>query len=394
MSLPRHNFPAAFGRFWRMAVAAMLLAGCGGGVGTGGTGSFGQGTINGFGSVIVDDVHYADDTATVIDAEGRTRDRDALRLGMSVEVEAGPLATVDGVRTATATRIRYAGELRGALTAVDASRGLLRLLGQTVRVDANTVVDDRLAGGVAALRAGDRLEVHAAFDAASGQYRATRLEPADDADGWHLRGLVEAVDAGARTLRIGTALFDFQAAGTAPAGLGVGEFVRVTIEPDAGARLRFAVRRFGAAALAPADGQAVRLKGFVTAFDSLASLRVNGREVNAASASFPDGPDGVRLGARIEVEGTMAAGVVMAARVELRSDGRERERGFDLRGAITAVQAGAFTLRGVTVGTTRSDLELRDGTLADLVVGRRVRVRAQLADDRTHVEATRIEFDD
>ena len=54
---------------------ALLLSGCGGGVGTNGTGaapqSAGTGTVTGFGSVIIDGVAYDDSQAQVIsDADG------------------------------------------------------------------------------------------------------------------------------------------------------------------------------------------------------------------------------------------------------------------------------------------------------------------------------------
>ena len=61
--------------------AAAALASCGGGVGSGGTGSFASGPITGFGSVIVGGVRFDDSTANVEDGEGGRRSRDELRLG-------------------------------------------------------------------------------------------------------------------------------------------------------------------------------------------------------------------------------------------------------------------------------------------------------------------------
>jgi hypothetical protein len=70
-----------------VSICAALLAACGGGgVGTGGTGSFASGPITGFGSIIVNDVHYDESQARVEADDGSTRNPDDLRLGMVVEV--------------------------------------------------------------------------------------------------------------------------------------------------------------------------------------------------------------------------------------------------------------------------------------------------------------------
>ncbi|HET9204789.1 MAG TPA: DUF5666 domain-containing protein, partial [Burkholderiaceae bacterium] len=120
-----------------VAMCAALLAACGGGggVGTGGTGSFASGPITGFGSIIVNDVHYDDSQARVETDDGSARSRDDLRLGMMVEIEA------DEVRNdaATARRVRIVSELIGRVDAV--GRNALVVNGLTVRANAGTVYD-------------------------------------------------------------------------------------------------------------------------------------------------------------------------------------------------------------------------------------------------------------
>jgi hypothetical protein len=85
-------------------------------------------------------------------------------------------------------------------------------------------------------------------------------------------------------------------------------------------------------------------------------------------------------------------GQLRATVVQVRSDRQEEDRGFEVTGAIVAVDttAGTLQVRGVTVSTRRSDLRIDNGTLADLRVGRTVEVQGVLGADRRTLEATRI----
>jgi hypothetical protein len=383
-----------------------LLKACGGGVGTGGTGNdagaaFSAGPITGFGSVIVNDVRYDDSSATVEDGEGIRSNRDALRLGMVVEIDSGAISAGSAFAppSATASTIRYASALLGPAQAIDLVRDSFSLLGQRVTVDEQTVFDPAFGGGAGAglerVRAGQLVEVYGVSDVAQGRLRATRIEPRVAAAAYLVRGPVSGLDRTAQTLRIGDAVFVYSGASGVPADLAVGQIVRLRVATAALGALRFQVQGFGTALRSPPDVPELRVRGLITAFTSAASFAVDGRTVDASAAAFPDGSAGLGPGVRVEIEGRSSAGVLRASRVSIRSDGQIRDRGFELRGAITAADAPnrRFELRGLTVSTTRPDLRLDGGTLADLVVGRRVTVQAQLALDRIRLEATRIQFE-
>jgi len=390
-----HSLQRAGLRSWfaLCALAAAVIGGCGGGVGTGGTGSYAQGTINGFGSIFVNDVRYDDTTAAVVDANGNTKTRDDLRLGMTVSVEAGAVADNSGGPAATASRIQYASEMVGPLAAVDRTNGVLVVLGQTVTIDATTVFDDRLAGGVAALAPGQLVEVYADDDPAGGRYRATRIEPHAAVTSYSLRGIASQLSNGGRNFKIGSAAFSF--AGTPPSTLVEGGFVRVTLQTAAPGSTQWVVQSFVNGPSAPPDGQSAHVKGLISSFASAASFSVNGQAVTTAGASFPDGSAGLALGVRVEIEGTLSGGVLRASQVSIQSDSEESGHGFELRGNITSVDLVALTfkLRGVTVSYASPSLELDHGTLADILVGRRVEVRGVLSSDGTQVDAQRITFD-
>ena len=388
---------------WLFLLIVALPAGCGGGVGTGGTGSIASGPITGFGSVIVNEVRFDDSAAQIEDADGGRRNRDELRLGMTVEIDSDAVRSVAGLSSANAARIRFESELLGPVAAVDIAGGSFTVLGQRVAVNETTVFDERLGGGLGALAVGRLVEVYAVFDAAGARYRATRVEPragtAAGSEGLRIRGLVAQVDTSARALRIGNTFFDYAGAGGVPAELAAGQFVRLRVQAapaDAPtAAPRWQVLSFGTALRPITEAEGIKFSGLISAFASASSFSLGGRLVDASAAQFPDGTAGLALGVRVEVEGSVRAGVLRATRVAIRSDDQERARGFELRGAISSVNAAqrSFVLRGLVVSTARADLRFEGGSAADLVAGRRVEVRGQLAADRTRIEATRIEFE-
>jgi hypothetical protein len=381
----------------RLCMAALLLAACGGGVETGGTGptgSYVEGPITGFGSIIVGDLRFEDASASVEDADGTPRQRDDLRLGMRVEIDSGAIGDDgSGGRLATATRVRIASDLLGPVTAVGAQGLLIGVLGQAVRVTLATVVDG-VPGGAGALALGDTVDVHGFIDpgAPFDRYVATRIERRSAAPAaFRVRGLVR--DLAGTSLRIGSQVFDLGAVGV-PAGLADGQVVRLTVglaqQPGGWPVSAIAVERRRLP-----DRDQAEVEGLITALTSVTRFAVNGIDVDAGGATFVDGTGGVLLGARVKVRGRAADGTVVASRVDVRDDDDAFNDGFDLRDLIVGLDTGArtFRVRGVTVfyGTTPAP-RYDNGSEADLADGRRVRVRAQLSADRTRVEATRIEF--
>ena len=380
-----------------LAAALLLFAGCGGGVGeegTGGGGSFAQGAINGFGSVIVNGVRYDDSAAEVRDVDGTPRSSADLRLGMTVEIEAGAVTQTATGPVASARSIRYASELLGPVSAIDLVNNRFTLLGQTVQLGAGTVFDARLAGGLAALAVGDLVEVHAAADPAGGRYRATRVEPRAAAASHRIRGIVQQLDTAARTFRIGAAAFSYAGASGVPAGIANGSFVRLQLQPLAAGAGSWTVLSFASAVSAPADGQEARLRGLVSSFTSSSDFQVNGQRVDAAAARFPDGTLGLALGVRVEVEGRVQGGVLRADEVAIDSDDEDDARGFELEGALSGLDtvARTFVLRGVLVSYASPTLRLDDGTLADLANGRVIEVKGRLGLDGITLVADEIDF--
>ena len=131
----------------------------------------------------------------------------------------------------------------------------------------------------------------------------------------------------------------------------------------------------------------------MSAFTSIAAFGVNGTSVDARSAAFPSGTTGLGLGTRVEVEGAIVAGVLVARTVAIVSDDEDSGRDFDVRGGVASIDTTAklFVVRDVTVSYAGT-VDFRDGSAADLAIGKQVEARGKLTVDGTKLMATRIDF--
>lgn len=386
--------------------ASSLLAACGGGGSdgsaptTGGGGdraaSFVEGPISGFGSIIVGGVRYDDSAASVLDDNGGSRDRSALKLGVVVEIEGGRVdRPLNALGQAIAIRVVLGHSLQGPVSAVDSANSSLTLLGQKVVVTPSTIFDDSITGGLAGIAAGDILEAHALYDPVAVQFVATRLEKKTSVSEYRLRGKISNLDTTAKTFRIGSETINYGSAPplAVPSALVDGAFVRVRLQTAQVAGAWVATRlTIGLRSLIP-RGEA-EVEGVITSFTSLAAFEVNGLKVETSSSTrFPDGTAGIVAGARVEVKGNIVNGVLVATMVEIEEE-RQRPREFELHGTISNLDTTAktFSLRGLTVwyGGT---VQYRDGTEATLANNRRVEVKGVLATDRLRIEARRIDFE-
>jgi hypothetical protein len=396
--MPLQEIPMTVKTLWfrRLAVAGvagLLLAACGGGVDTGGTGvqqSYTSGTIAGFGSVIVNGVRFDDTGATVTDDDGTQRGRDDLRLGMTVLIESSPIRTDASGSTASANSIRLRSEIVGVVQSLSVATNSMSVLGQTVHIGPSTVFDGALSGGLPAVAIGAVVEVHGHFDPASGSYRASRIELKAAASQFRLRGIVNNLDAGARTFTVAgqTISYAALAAADVPAALANGRFVRLRLQTTKVGGAWVAVRLEDGSLLI-GDREEARFDGVITTFTSVSQFSVNGVPIDASAASFPDGSAGLGLGARVEVEGRIAGGALRATRVKVESE----QRTFELIGAVSALDTAAktFVLRGVSVSYAGT-VDFRNGTAADLANGRLLKLRGVLGHTGSQLAATRIEF--
>lgn len=302
-------------RLGTLALAAAAAA-CGGGGGGADAPaapaslSYATGAIHGFGSIRVNGVRYDDSAARVLDDAGAASRAGDLRLGMVVELQSSaPQADGTGAQAASASEIRWRSEVEGPVTAVDAAAGTLTVLGQSVGTTPGTVFDDGLRGGLSRLAVGQVVEVHGFADA-QGAIVATRIEREEPGRRYKLRGSVQSVDTAARTLRVGALTISYaNLALAAPPAQGATVRLELAPMPDAAGRwVATRIDGIAASTVLPAGGAFAEVEGIVTAYASAARFSVNGVAVDASAVASV--PAGVRLGARVEVEGTLKDGVL------------------------------------------------------------------------------------
>jgi len=375
------------------AAGVIALPSCGGGgsdgvagVDTGGTGSFSIGSIVGFGSVIVNGVRFEDNAARVGDDDGGVLTANDLRLGMVVRVQGGAITAGSGdvLPSATATSIVVESQIKGPVESKSGTDTLV-VFGQTVKVNAATVFD-----GVtfATIAVGNVLEVSGFADAA-GVTTASRIEREGSPSEFKVRGVIANLSTANSTFQIGTATFNFAAAGVRlPATpLANGQFVRVRTTTTRNASGQWVVNRIDLREAVEDRGEA-EIEGILVQNGAL--LQVNGITIDTSrlGAGFV-----APVGQKVEVKGQLANGVLVASLIKLEDANQGSQ--VDVRGSASAVDKTAQTLvvRGVTFHYTPGATEFRNGTVDTLANGANVRVRGTLPNGGAGaIEATRIEF--
>ena len=375
------------------ALLTGLLGGCGGGVGSEGTGSFASGsfasgTITGYGSIIVNGVHFDESTATLLDDEGQAVARSALALGMVVQVNAGPISTAaDGSSVAVASSVRTQRALVGPVEAVDLAGGRLRVLGQTVLVASDTVFDERLNGGLAALAPGQWLEVYGFYNPGATGFAASRVGASGPSAGLRVSGTVAAVDARAQTFQLGSQTYSAAGLGSSPA---VDAVVLLKLQqPGTDAQGRWVVSGQHTDDRASTDSAGTKIDALVSQVLSGTRFVADGVTVDSSAARVSGS---VQVGARVQVSGSLRAGLLLAVEVEAST---QKLRTYELNGSPTNLDSVSrrFVLRGTTVSYARADVVFDKGTAARLAgYTGSLKVEGVLSADRTQVEATLIRF--
>ena len=373
--------------------AAALLAACGGGGGdsTTSTGSqpqaVYQGTIGGFGSVIVNGVRF-DDSRASISIDDNSVDAGALKLGMRSEVQG---RVSDDGASGSASSVSVDTSVRGPVTSVDVANQRLQIRGITVQADDKTVFEG--ASSLASIKAGDWVEVHGSVDFANRTVAATRIEVKGAEDIGRLVLFGQATGATATTFTLGDLTVDYSHArliGFAGTTVPEGTVVRVRSQTSPVGNVLTATVVKAVKAPRFLDGTPAAVEGRVQQFVSVANFLVSGTAVDASSAVFEHGtPADLAEGRRVIVTGQLVDGKIIARKVRIfRSDLDGEVR---LIGAVTDyVSLASFKVRGVAVDAT--DAVFEHGDASQLANGRVVEIKGQSVG--SVVKATKVEFEE
>ncbi|TXI25836.1 MAG: hypothetical protein E6Q67_00160 [Roseateles sp.] len=352
-----------------------------------------DGTITGFGSVVINGVRYDDSQAKVAfsnrpDAQTAATLGD-LHTGMRVQ------ATLkDGVLQSLL--VNFA--LVGTVGAVDAAGGTLTVFGQTIKVTTTDQLPTVFEGfsSLAQLAAGDLVKVSGSV-ASDGSINATRIErkPKDGTELYRLSGAVQGLDTSAKTFTLAgnsAVTVDYSQAKLLPTGAVIenGKQVSVvsTSAPAASAgKTVLVASAVEVKAKKLPDSSDTTVGGPISDFQSLASLRIGDVVVDASSATLKEGTVAADLvnGAQALAHGTLSNGAMKADWIKVfKNDTAIKAL---LIGQITDyVSLANFTLRGTAVdGSTAT---FNKGSAADLGTGAWVTVTGQLTS--SGVKATTI----
>jgi hypothetical protein len=358
-------------KLFALATIALFCACSGGGGGgladNGGMSGTGisQGAVTAFGSVFVNGVEW-DLTSSTIRIDGAPAIETDLRLGMIVRIS-GDLAPTG--TTGTAIDIVFDDTVEGPIendpvaSSPDGLEMSFSTLGTLIIMNEETTAFD---GGAsfAGLRADDVVEVSGFVDDI-GVVRATRIRlvgvfPANS--NAELRGLVSDLvknPDGSGDFSIGTILVHYVAStdfsDLTRQSLANGDFIEAkgTLriagnELDAD-EIELEIQGLGSGSIDDAE-----IEGFVSNFVSNGSFEVSGTLVDASAAVF-DPPDFVLTnGARVEVEGRLENGVLLADSVEDEDEAED----VKIQAVVSSVDLAGQTIMvlGVTIsadGETR-----------------------------------------
>jgi hypothetical protein len=278
------------------------------------------GPITGFGSIVVNGVHYAVDNAQ-IEVDG-----DA---GTVADLELGQVVSILGERdasgtTGTADTVHFLTNVRGAITALDVSSSAITVLGQTIVVGQSTVLDlGARPAAFSSLTVGDLVAV-SGFVSANGAIDATRIESVAAGTSLLVFGVVSGLDVAALHFNIGALVVDYSQAvlieGFASGGPSNGDrvIVKGTSVAASGALVASEVRHVVDDGTQP--GRDNEIEGLVTRFVSALDFDVAGKRVTTTAATTYQGggAGALALNVRVEVVGTTdASGTIVASRIEI-----------------------------------------------------------------------------
>jgi hypothetical protein len=400
-----------------LILAASALAACGGGGGnssTSGTGSSSgssssstsggtasaitvQGMISAFGSVVVNGVHYEVNSASIRLDDSPSSESD-LDVGQMVRID-GEL-NADGKR-GRAVKIEAETQVRGPISRIDLTQGVIVALGQTLRINADTFFKDDLPASQ--LKVGDIVRI-SSYTNAQGQAVATRVElKNDDSSSFQLTGKISQLDTTAQTFKIGDQTVDYRnstLANLPGQTLTNGQLVRiqgrlvngVLVASGSLSRSQLSIKQDDSSS---SNASNLEVSGVVS---NLANDRFTLGEITVITNSATRFDDGTAAqlanGVSVEVYGRWDADKnLLASRVEFKS-----QAALDSQGLVTVIDYAnnTLTVNGVTY-SVNADTRFKDNSrkkermfdLQDVVNGDLIRVRAYAVGDK--MVATRVE---
>lgn len=374
---------------------SLLLAACGGGSNDSANnssassnannalaeGELTQGMVTGFGSVIVNGVHF-DVKNAAIEIDGESLVESDLKIGQIVRITGK--VNGDGIH-GTATKLEGESQLVGPITSIDLTTNTLVALGQTILITADTFFDDDVTA--AQLKVGDIIKV-SSYTNADGNLVATRIDLKNAlANKFQLTGDIENLNTTALTFTINGTLVDYSKA-SAP--------LKVTLENGLKVRVvgSFTEGTFAAVGNIHISHlgfkhhdhdkhwDLVTLSGPVTELTNGTSFKIEETVVLITTSTRFDGgnADNLQTGTQVKVYGELDANQnLVAKKIKLNYKAKISQKGLidaiDLTAKTFTVNGTVFEVNEDTSFNDRSRSKVRFFDLEDLATGDTIHVR-------------------
>jgi hypothetical protein len=361
-------------RSW-LTLAGAALTGCGGGgggnllaslPGTGGTGAplFTQGSISGFGSVIINGIKF-DDLQATVQIDGAQASSADLRLGM--------VAGVQGVRGADlalgqASNIEVWSIAQGVVTRVGASE--FDVAGMTIQTDSNTSFEG--VGSTAALLKGKSWVIVWGLQANQDgiHWTATRVAVIATNTVTVSTGVV-AVSKNEHTLNA------WKLSGATVSVLTDGQLVRVEGVVSSEENLAVTSVKVLSAGFDTQSQDELEIEGVVTSVASTYSFMMGNISVNASRAVVDPTNGQVIVGARLEVHGVWSSSVLNASQIHIES---QKISSIEISARIDQYTSlDNFVMRGQRCNATGASFT--SGSASNLKTGVKIKVVGNKAGD-------------
>ncbi|MGB5616536.1 MAG: DUF5666 domain-containing protein, partial [Desulfobacterales bacterium] len=349
-----------------------------------GSGIISQGSISGFGSIFVNGTEFdTSDAAIIINGVEIGIGDDVVRQNLDI----GRVITAEGQRfedpnTAVADRLTYSNNVKGPVESIleidDVTKEII-VLGQTVIVNTATNFKDATFDTIAE---NDVVEVSGLFDDTGAIYATFIGKTVGGVPGLEVEvtGYAVNLDPVLKSFEINGLTVDYSSADTSglPGGLPAeGLFVEVQGTIDAIGGEMVASKIQPGDELDAVDAAEIEVTGFVTDFFSSSEFTVGNQPVQTGEDTlFVDGTQAdVALGVKLEAEGTLVDGILLATEIEFWDPGQIEVEGF-----VTSIDSPSeFTIGSQRVQTDVTTV-FEGGTPEDIVLGVKIEVKGVPAD--------------
>ena len=332
------------------------------------------GTIDGFGSVIVNGIEFESDRAQILINNQPATEND-LRAGYHVSLS----GTIANNGTAVATKIEYTPNLVGQISAIDNFNKRITVLGQEIQISNTTLFDAAIKPrSLSGLSVGNSLQI-SGTSTSEGLISASRIDLVENVQ-HQLTGQIRLLTNSTFTLNnllinyAGAQLINIE-------GNRLQNGMTVNALGNLNAEQLTAVQIIGLNKSLTRELDSAAIEGFITRFNSASDFDVDGIQVSSTEQTrFEQGSaSDLRLGVKVEVEGRVdASGRLVAKSLEF-----ELQSNNKITGKVTAIQlnnnsgilSGQLEVDGVSIMTTKQTryedklFELKRFNLGSITLG-------------------------